>query len=103
MPFEPLPETMLTEGYSSPVPDMLLYDHQAEQAIVIIEVCQNSGLKHDTSKVIRLIEDNEYGIREGFIYNYKTQQWLRYRFGDGGLTTESSFSEILQLDLNAFL
>ena len=44
-----------------------------------------------------------YGIREGFMYNYKTHQWLRYRFGDGGLPTESSFSEILNLDLNTSL
>lgn len=101
--FEPLPETMLTEGYSSPVPDILLYDHQAEQAKVIVEVCQNNGLKHDTSKVIKLIEDNEYGILEGFVFNYKTQQWLRYRLGDGGVATNSSFSEVLQVDLSTFV
>lgn len=101
--FEPLPETMLTEGYSSPVPDVLLYDHQTEQAKVIIEVCQNNGLKHDTSKVIRLIEDNEYGILEGFVFNYKTQQWLRYKFGDGGLATRSSYSDVLQVELSTFV
>ncbi|GAB3772106.1 hypothetical protein GCM10028818_11880 [Spirosoma horti] len=103
IPFEPLPETMLTEGYSSPVPDVLLYDYQTEQAKVIVEVCQNNGLKHDTNKVIKLIEDNEYGILEGFVFNYKTQQWLRYRLGDGGVATSSSFSEVLQVDLNTFL
>ncbi|MVM30791.1 hypothetical protein GO755_12185 [Spirosoma sp. HMF4905] len=101
--FEPLPETMLTEGYSSPVPDLLLYDHPSEQAKVIVEVCQNNGLKHDIAKVIRLIDENLYGILEGFVFNYKTQQWYRYRFDDGGLITELSYSETLQLDLNAFL
>ncbi|QDK77956.1 hypothetical protein EXU85_04865 [Spirosoma sp. KCTC 42546] len=101
--FEPLPETMLTEGYSTPVPDLLLYDHSSEQAKVIVEVCQNTGLKHDIGKIIRLIDSAEFGIQEGFVFNYKTQQWYRYRFGDGGLTTESSFSDILQLDLNTFL
>ncbi|PRY41077.1 hypothetical protein CLV58_106264 [Spirosoma oryzae] len=103
IPFEPLPETMLTEGYASPVPDLILYDHQYEQTRVIVEICQKSGLKHDTGKVIKLIEDDTYGILEGFVYNYKTSQWLRYRKGDGGLTTESSFSDILQLELNSFL
>lgn len=103
IPFEPLPETMLTEGYASPVPDLILYDHQHEQTRVIVEVCQNNGLKHDTSKVIRLIEDNEYGILEGFVFNYKSQQWLRYRKGDGGQATESSFSEVLNLDLGSFV
>lgn len=101
--FEPLPETMLTEGYSSPVPDVLLYDHQTEEAKVIIEVCQNNGLKHDTSKIIKLIEDNTFGILEGFVFNYKTGQWLRYRLGDGSVATNSSFSEVLQVDLNTFV
>ncbi|QJW91489.1 hypothetical protein HNV11_19940 [Spirosoma taeanense] len=101
--FEPLPEMMLTEGYSSPVPDLLLYDHQTEQAKVIIEVCQTNGLKHDTNKVIRLIDEGEYGILEGLVFNYKTQQWLCYNKGDGGMASLSSFSKILQLDLNEFL
>lgn len=49
------------------------------------------------------MEEDDYGILEGFVFNYKTQQWLRYRKGDGGQAIESSFSEVLQLDLNAFL
>lgn len=101
--FEPLPETRLTEGYASPVPDLILYDHPHEQTRLIVEICQNTGLKHDTGKVIRLIEDNEYGILEGFVYNYKTQRWLRYSKGDGGVATESSFSQVLGLDLDAFI
>lgn len=101
--YEPLPETMLTEGYATPVPDVILYDHEAEQTRVIIEVCKNTGLKHDTTKVIHLIEEDDYGILEGFVYNYKTEKWLRYRKGDGGQATESSFSEVLQLNLNTFL
>lgn len=101
--YEPLPETMLVEEYAAPVPDVVLYDHQAEQVRVIIEICQARGFRHDTSKVIKLIDEDNYGIQEGFVYNYKTEQWLRYRKGDGGLTTETSFSEILNLDLNQFL
>lgn len=68
-----------------------------------MEVCQTNGLKHDTGKIIRLIDEEEYGILEGFVFNYKTQQWLRYRSGDGALLTESSFSDIVQLDLNEFI
>jgi hypothetical protein len=101
--YEPLPEMMLTEGYAAPVPDIILYDHQAEDTKVIIEICKNAGLKHDTGKVINLIEKDSYGLLEGFVYNYKTSNWLRYRKGDGGLTTETSFSEVLNLDLNQFL
>lgn len=100
---EPLPETMLDEGKASQVPDVSLRDNRTDLTPIIIEVCHTNGLKMDTEKVIQLIDNDWYGIREGFIYNYKTHQWYRYLFGDGGLTTESSFSDILQLDLNAFL
>lgn len=100
---EPLPETMLDEGQASPTPDLILSDNEADQTPIIIEVCHTKGLKHDLNKVIRLIDEAEYGILEGFIYNYKTGQWLRYRKGDAGLLTESSFSDVLNLDLNAML
>ncbi|WP_041616383.1 hypothetical protein [Spirosoma linguale] len=100
---EPLPETMLDDAKASLVPDLSLVDNESSETPIIIEVCKTAGLKGDLRKVIQLIDDGIYGIREGFVYNYKTQQWLRYRFGDGGLTTESSFSEILNLDLNTFL
>ncbi|WP_421827407.1 hypothetical protein [Larkinella sp.] len=100
---EPLPEMMLDFTYSSPTPDVILFDNEADQTPIIIEICHTSGLKHDLAKTIRLIDENLYGILEGFVYNYKTGQWFRYRKGDGGLTENSSFSEILQLDLNSFL
>ncbi|AUD07351.1 hypothetical protein [Spirosoma pollinicola] len=100
---EPLPEMMLDFTYSSPTPDVILLDNETDQTKIIIEICQTTGLKSDLRKVVRLVDEDIYGIREGFIYNYKTQHWYRYCFGDGGLTTESSFSEILNLDLNSFL
>jgi hypothetical protein len=53
--------------------------------------------------VIQLIDDDLYGIRERFVYDYRTDGWLRYIVGDGGLTTVSSYSDILGLDLNDFL
>ena len=100
--YEPLPETMVGE-YSSPTPDLILFDSPSETTKVIIEVCQSIGLKADLNKVIELIDGQLYGILEGFVYNYKTQQWLRYQLGDGGAATASSFSVVLNLDLNQFL
>lgn len=100
---EPLPETMLDDAKASPVPDLSLIDNSTDETPIIIEICKAKGQKDDIQKVVQLIDSDLYGIREGFIYNYKTQHWFRYRFGDGGLTTESSFSEILQLDLNQYL
>ncbi len=100
---EPLPETMLDEAKVSQVPDVLLRDPETDQTPIIIEICKTTGQTGDLQKVIRLIDENIYGIREGFVYNYKTEKWLRYRFGDGGLTTETSFSEVLNLDLGQFI
>jgi hypothetical protein len=100
---EPMPESMLNETEASPVPDLILVDNQTSTIPIIIEICHSPGLKKDLKKVIGLIEDDYYGIREGFVYNYKTGSWFRYRFGDGGVATESSYSEILKLDLDTFL
>ncbi|GAA4410377.1 hypothetical protein GCM10023187_34870 [Nibrella viscosa] len=100
---EPLPETMLDESQASPVPDLILYDNDARQTPIIVEICHTEGLKRDLKKVIQLIDQDDYGILEGFVYDYIAFQWFRYRKGDGGLVTETSFSEVLQLDLNGFL
>lgn len=102
IPYEPLPETMLGE-YTSPTPDLILFDTQTDQTPVIIEICQTRGAKGDLEKTINLIDGELYGIREGFVFNYKTQQWLRYQLGDGGVATHSSFSEVLQVDLSTFV
>ena len=101
-PYEPLPEMMVGE-YSSPTPDLLLYDSATETVNVIIEICQTRGVRADLQKVIQLIDGELYGIREGFVYDYKTQQWLRYKLGDGGIATADSFSTVLNLDLSQFL
>lgn len=100
--YEPLPETMLGE-YTSPTPDLILFDNQTDQTLVIIEICQTRGAKGDLQKVVNLIDGELYGILEGFVFNYKTQQWLRYRLGDGGVAANSSFSEVLQVDLSTFV
>jgi hypothetical protein len=92
---EPLPETPLDEGPGHPVPDLILFDAEAQQTRIIIEVCTFRGAKADVRKVIRLIEDEDYGILEGFVYNYRTLEWFRYRKGDGGLATNSAISEVL--------
>lgn len=100
--YEPLPEMMLGE-YSTPTPDVVLYDNETDQTPVIIEICQTRGAKGDLQKVIQLVDGQLYGIREGFVYDYKIQQWLRYTLGEGGVAVASSFSVVLQVDLNQFV
>lgn len=99
IPYIPLPETPLADGPGYPVPDVILFDEATEKTRVVIEVCNNRGFNTDVRKVIRLIEDDDYGILEGFIFNYKTGEWLRYRKGDGGAATATSFSDLMGVDL----
>ncbi len=101
---EPLPETPLGEGSGYPMPDVLLFDRDAEKTRVIIGICNNRTFDSDVRKIIRLIEDDQYGILEGFVYNYRTDEWRRYRLGDGGIATESSVSDVLgRVSLGAML
>ena len=75
---QPLPKPIIDEGRTSPTPDLILYDQKADRIPIIIEVCHTRGQKDDMQKVVSLIEDLAYDTREGFVYNYRTGQWLRY-------------------------
>ena len=99
----PLPETPLAEGPGYPVPDVMLFDEATEQTRIIIEVSNNRSANSDLRKVIRLIEEDDYGILEGFMYNYKVREWFRYRKGDGGAATNSSVSDVMGVDLGPFV
>lgn len=46
----PLSETSLGEGPGFPVPDIILYNQEAEQTRVVIEVCPNRGMKNDLKR-----------------------------------------------------
>lgn len=100
---EPLPETALGEGPGYPVPDIILFDNETQETRIIIEVTISRSQKSDLRKIIQLIDHDEYGITEGFVYNYRTHEWLRYRKGEGGLATESSFSDVLGINLGGFV
>ena len=100
---EPLPETQIDEGQSSPVPDILLYDNETYRTPIIIEICHPNGLNNDLKKIIRLIEENDYGIQEGFIYDYVRGLWSKYQKGVGQVVNKPSYSAILDIDLATLL
>jgi Uma2 family endonuclease len=100
---EPLPETMLAEGQPSAVPDVILYDAETATSPVIIEVCHTEGLRHDRRKVAQLVDGQDYGVREGFVYDYKTGQWYQYRPATGWLTQDPSVSAVLEQNLARFI
>lgn len=95
----PLPETPLAEGPDYPVPDVTLFNEATDETHVIIEVSTSRGMSSDLRKVIRLIEEDDYGILEGFVYNYTKHEWLRYCKGDGGEATATFYSDVMRVDL----
>lgn len=97
IPFEPLPETMIDESQTSPTPDILLFDNANKQNRVIIEISGNTGARRDFEKVKGLAE--EYGVPEGFVYNYDTKQWRKYRLGTGEDRERPTYSDLLGYDL----
>lgn len=101
LPFEPLPETMIDESRTSPTPDILLFDPERKQNMAIIEVSGNTGAKRDFEKVKELIE--EYEILEGFVYNYDTGVWRKYRLGIGEDLEQPTYSEVANQDLDELL
>jgi Uma2 family endonuclease len=100
---EPFPETPLNEGEPSPVPDVSLFDNILFETPVIIEVNHAGGIKSDLKKIQALIDEENYGIVEGFIFDYKRKQWHKYKRGEGIITESPSFCEIINLDLATLL
>jgi len=96
----PYPETMIDEGQTSPAPDILLYDHKQEKTLLIIEVTHSNGVKKDSAKVSNLLRD--YEVEEGFVYDYKKNLWYKVDSTSGEIT-ETSFSNVLNLELSTLL
>ncbi len=101
IPYEPFPETMIDESQTSPTPDILLFDNVKKQNQVIIEVTGNTGAKRDFEKVKQLME--EYGVPEGFVYNYDTGNWMKFRLYKGEDKMAPSFSDLIGYDLDDLL
>lgn len=101
IPYEPFPKTMIDESQTSPTPDILLFDNKNKQNQVIIEVSGNTGAMRDFAKVKSLME--EYGVPEGFVYNYDKEKWMKYRLDTGEDTRNPSFSDSIGVDLDGLL
>lgn len=101
IPYEPFTETMIDEGKTSPTPDILLFDNHSAQNKVIIEVSTSAGVRKDFDKLVELMHD--YEVPEGFVFNYNTRIWRKYRLGVGEVQDSPSFCETIGYDLNEFL
>jgi Uma2 family endonuclease len=101
--YEPLPETDIDPGNpESKCPDLILSDNTNATVPVIIEVATNRGWRTDFSKMKRLIDETEYGIQEGFVFNFEKGEWHRYSKTVGTME-EGATSDILGIDLKSLM
>lgn len=97
---EALPETDIDPGNpESKCPDIILRDNLLETVPVVIEIATNLGAKTDFRKLSRLIEDTEFGIEEGFVFNFERRTWHKFSRSLGPVLENPSWSEVLKMDL----
>ena len=95
------PETMIDESETSPVPDVMLIDPDTGLSHVIIEITHTQGVKKDIKKLQELMQN--YGVGEGFVYNYKQKQWYKCRLDLEGVAENISFCDTINYDLDELL
>ena len=101
IPYEPFTETMIDEGKTSPTPDVLLFDNRSGQNMVIIEVSTSAGERKDFEKLVEIMKD--YQVPEGFVYNYNTKTWRKYRLDAGETAENPSFCDTIGYDFDTFV
>ncbi len=92
---EPFTKMMLDDSKTSPVPDISLYDNVLEQTPVIIEVTHTGMVQSDLRKIMRLIVSDDYGIIEGFVYDYKRREWHKFDKTKGDILDTPSWCEAI--------
>lgn len=101
---EPLPETDIDPGNpDSKCPDVIFQHNETSTVPIIIEISTNRGWKTDFNKMRRLIDETEYGIEEGFVYNFELDIWHKYAKKYGVYADPTGFSDVLGLDLSQFV
>ena len=95
------PEAMIDESETSPVPDVMLVNHDTDLTEVIIEVTHTQGVPRDIEKIKNLM--NVYRVGEGFVYDYKQKRWHKLRLSEPDRVEASAFCDAVGQDLSAFV
>jgi Uma2 family endonuclease len=96
----PIPEAMIDETETSPMPDVMLVDKN-DETVVVIEITNTQAVKRDAKKIQELFAD--YNVREGLIYDYKAKAWHRFKNGVGEVFKTPSFCETIGYDLDLLI
>jgi hypothetical protein len=100
---EPFSETNLNESEPSPVPDISLFDEKSCTTPVIIEVNDTTGIRNDLLRIKTVLNTTDFGVIEGFVYDFKRNEWHKYHRDKGDITDQPSFCEAINLDLATLL
>lgn len=95
------PEAMIDESTTSPVPDVMLVNHDTDLTEVIIEITHTQGVPKDIEKLKNLMK--VYRVGEGFVYDYKQKRWHKFRLGGPETGEASAFCDAVGQDLSAFV
>lgn len=92
---EPLP-VAYSSNFSS-VADIICFNPTNNKVNTLIKLCEKSHQKDAYHQFSKFIADNNFGVEEGFIYNYETREWLRiWR----GVKTGDTRSRELNLEMS---
>lgn len=95
------PETMIDESETSPVPDVMLVNHDTDLTEVIIEITHTQGVPKDIEKLKNLMQ--VYRVNEGFVYDYKRKSWYKFQLNGPDSGESSSFCEAIGKDLSDYV
>ena len=94
------PEAMIDESQTSPVPDVMLVNHDTDLTEVIIEITHTQGVPRDIEKLKNLMR--VYRVAEGFVYDYKQKRWYKFRLNGSEAGEETSYCDAVERDLAPF-
>lgn len=97
----PYPEAMIDESTTSPVPDIMLINHDTDLTEVIIEITHTQGVPKDSEKLKKLMQ--VYRVNEGFVYDYKRKQWHKFKLANLEEEELSSFCDAVGQELSPFV
>lgn len=95
------PETMIDESATSPVPDVMLVNHDTDLTEVIIEITHSQGVPKDAEKLKNLMR--VYRVNEGFIYDYKQKRWYKFKLDNLDAEENSSYCDAIERDIAPFV
>jgi Uma2 family endonuclease len=93
IPYEPFTEMSLKREKGGKTPDILLWDGSAQTKYVypvLVEICTTSAFETDIAKLKGIMGDAQYGVQEGFVYDYELRKWAIIRKQDKDMHTVMS-------------